>query len=167
MHANTVAGTMAGLGVTALLVGAMVVQSLQTNVAMHSITARQNAMTSAVQPVRAPTIWSREELARVQAVNMAIHELNLPISSILRALEPPPGIRVAVLSMETTGSSSTAHASSIKIVAEARTGEDMTRYIAFVAESKPFTGAYLTRHEIDQASVEQPYRFTVEASWGE
>lgn len=155
------------LGVTALLAGAMVVQALQTNVAMHSITARLNAAMSAVQPAPHPTTWSREEIAQVQAVNVAIRELNLPISPILHALEPPRDIRVAVLSVETTGRSSTVHASSVKIVAEARTGEEMARYVAFVAESKPFTGAYLIGHEIDQASIELPYRFTVEASWSE
>lgn len=159
-------GRWLALGVVSLLVGALSVQALQTNLAIRSIIARQNAMISAVPLILPAKDWSREELAQVQAVNMAIRELNLPILPIMRALEPPPSIRVAVLSMETTGSPSTTQVSNIKIVAEAHTGDDMTRYVAFVAESKPFTGAYLTRHEIDKASG-QRYRFTVEATWSE
>lgn len=121
-------------------------------------------------PVRAPARpaapdWSRAELARVQAVNVAIRELNLPFSAILRALAPPPDLRVAVLSVTTAASQSATQPSHVKLVAEARSGADMARYVAFLAERKPFTGAYLIEHEIDDTSPERPYRFTVEAAW--
>lgn len=155
------------LGISALLAGTLLVQALQTHFVMRSLTARLNASAGIAQPAPLPTAWTREELARVQAVNAAIRELNMPISPILRALEPPRDIRVAVLSVETATNTANAQASSVKIVAEARTAAEMARYVAFVAERKPFTGAYLTRHEIDQATPEQPYRFTVEAAWSE
>lgn len=155
------------LGATALFVGVMIVQAVQTNLAVRSLTAQLNAATSAAQPAPRPISWSREELMRVRAVNVAIRELNMPISPILRALQPPRGMRVAVLSVETTGMSSSAQASGMKIVAQAHTGAEMARYVAFVAASKPFIGAYLTRHEIDETTPGQPYRFTVEALWDE
>ena len=102
-------------------------------------------------------------------MSTAIRELNLPISAILHALQPPQDIRVAVLGLETTNASSGAagQPTSVKIMAEARTGADMARYVAFVAERKPFIAAYLTQHEINTSVPEQPYRFTVEALWNE
>ncbi|NHZ99842.1 hypothetical protein [Massilia sp. CCM 8734] len=120
------------------------------------------ARTSAAAPVLA---WSRTELARVQAVNVAIRELNLPFPAILRALAPPPDLRVSVLSVTTAASQSAAQPSHVKLVAEAGSGAEMARYVAFLAERAPFTGAYLTEHEIDETSPGRPYRFTVEAAW--
>jgi hypothetical protein len=69
--------------------------------------------------------------------------------------------------VDTTGSGSPGRASSVKIVAEARTGSEMARYVAFVGQRKPFARAYLTRHEIVEAVAERTYRFTVEALWNE
>lgn len=118
--------------------------------------------------------WSREELQRVNAVNQAIRELNLPISALLQALQPPGELRVAVLSVETLGKGASAsrsasgqQAQGLRIVAEARSGAEMARYVAFVAGRKPFAAAYLTRHEIDDSGSLRPYRFTVEASWAD
>jgi hypothetical protein len=109
--------------------------------------------------------WSPAETARVGAVNVAIRELNLPFDALLRALAPAPDLQVAVLSVTTAAGSSAAAGSSVKIVAEARTRADMARYAAFVGERKPFTGAYLVEHELDETSPERPYRFTLEAMW--
>lgn len=127
--------------------------------------ARQTPARTA-PPVRAVD-WSTAELARVQAVNVAVRELNLPFEAMLRALEPPKDVRVAVLSMTTAASTSGAQASRVRIVAETRTGAEMARYVAFVAERRPFTGAYLVAHEIDEAAAERPYRFTLEATWND
>jgi hypothetical protein len=151
----------------ALLAVAMVVQAVQ---AARSVRRLQAGLVSTARGTAAaprPVNWSREELVRVQAVNVAIRELNLPFSAILRALEPPPDLRVAVLAVTTAASKSGAQPSSVKIVAEARTGAEMARYVAFLAERRPFTGAYLTEHEIDETSAERPYRFTLEASWSD
>jgi len=134
---------------------------------LKALTSRLNSAMNSTQSVSSFPTWSREELARVQEVNGAIRELNLPISPILSALEPPRDIRVAVLSMETTASSPTNLTSSIKIVAEARTSADMARYVAFVSERKPFIGAYLMSHEVNEAMSERPYRFKMEALWVE
>jgi hypothetical protein len=126
------------------------------------------ASLEAPRPVRAaPPVpaWSAAETARVGAVNVAIRELNLPFDALLRALAPAPDLQVAVLSVTTTAGSSAAAGSSVKIVAEARTRADMARYAAFVGERKPFTGAYLVEHELDETSPERPYRFTLEAMW--
>jgi hypothetical protein len=150
-----------------LLAAAMVAQALAAARSVRALQARLNTAVSSTAAAPRAVSWSRAELARVQAANIAIRELNLPFSAILRALVPPPDLRVAVLSVTTAASRSGAQASSVKIVAEARTGAEMARYVAFLAERKPLTGAYLTEHEIDETSAERPYRFTLEASWSD
>lgn len=155
----------AALAMAVLLAGAATLQAVRSNRAVEQLAARLTVLTGSVRPAFREVGWSREELARVQAVNAAIRQLNVPIAALVRALQPPADIRVAVLSMETSDSSAPAGSSSVKIVAEARNGADMTRYVAYVAERTPFTDAYLIRHEIDETVAERPYRFTVEARW--
>ena len=48
---------------------------------------------------------------------------------------------------------------------QARSGADMARYVAYVAQRRPFGSAYLVRHEIAAEAPDRPYRFTVEAQW--
>lgn len=151
----------------ALLAAGAAAQAVRTSQEVH---AWEEAAARAVPRTRqAPRVlpWSAQELARVQAVNVAVRELNLPFGAILRTLAPPPELRVAVLSVNTAPSRSSTQASSVKIVAEARTGAEMARYVAFLAERKPFTGAYLVEHEIDETAPERPYRFTLEAAWSD
>jgi hypothetical protein len=115
------------------------------------------------QPAAAPQAapWTRQELARVQSANAAIRELNLPIAALLAALQPPRDLRIAVLSVEASGSAT------VRIKAETRTAAEMAKYAAFVASRNPFTEAYVTHHEVDAVSPEKPYRFALEASWRE
>ena len=161
---------MAALVVVATLMAAQAVRSVMTT---RDLT-RALATTQTQQTAGQRTTWSREELAKVQAVNAAVRELNLPIAALLRALEPARDIHVAVLSVETTGGAGVAGGAaaevggaSVRIEAEARTSADMLRYVAFVSERKPFTRAYLTQHEVRSATGERPYRFTVEAPWSD
>lgn len=152
---------------TVILAGAMGLWAEQANMAVGSATAQLNAAANSEQTPPHTVAWSREEIAQVQAVNIAVRELNMPITAILRALEPPQNIHVAVLSVEMGAAAVGQASSSVKIVAEAKSSADMPRYVAFVAERKPFSGAYLTRHEIDENNPENPYRFTVEALWSD
>lgn len=152
---------------TAFLVGAMGLGAEQANMALGTANAQLDAAANAIQPPPRTVAWSRDEIAQVQTVNTAIRELNMPITAILRALEPPQDIHVAVLSVEMGAAAVGQTFSSVKIVAEAKSSADMPRYVAFVAERKPFSGAYLTRHEIDENNPENPYRFTVEALWSD
>jgi hypothetical protein len=142
-------------------------QALQATRSAH---AMQAALDSVARPLAVPPRvlnWSAAELPRIAAVNAAIRELNLPFAAILRALEPAPDLKVAVLSVTTAPANASSQASTVKIVAEAPTRGDMARYAAFVAARKPFTGAWLTEHELDETSPERPYRFTLEATWSD
>ena len=146
--------------------------SLQAWQAVQRVNGLQHQLDAAqVRSVPAvPAALSRDEQARVPAVNAAIREMNLPVSALLQALQPPRDIRVAVLGVDVLGAAPGANAGAgagIKITGEARTGAEMARYVAFVSSRKPFTGAYLTRHEIDDTTPERPYRFTLEAAWND
>jgi hypothetical protein len=111
---------------------------------------------------------SKEEIVKAKAYNAAIRELNLPIASLLRALQPPADIQVAVLSVDTGSDvADDDQGAVVKIIGEAKSGTDMTRYVSFVSDRRPFSMAYLTHHEIDDARAERPYRFSLEARWSQ
>lgn len=105
-----------------------------------------------------PVSLSREEAARLEAVNAAVAELNFPVHALLNALNPPKDIHVAVLSLELKKGFAT-------IVADAQDGTDMARYASFVGTRQPFSSAYLSRHDVIETGPERLYRFTVEAAW--
>jgi len=116
---------------------------------------------------RAEPALSREESQRVSAVNLAIRELNLPIRAVLHALRPPRDIRVSVLHVETSIAKSESGVNLLKITAEAPSSSEMTRYVAYVSDRRPFVRAYLVRHDIvaQNESLIARFRFMVEAEW--
>jgi hypothetical protein len=110
--------------------------------------------------------WRRDELPRVMAVNAAIRALNLPVDALLQALEPPRDIRVMVLGVETiAGEGGAQTAGRLRISAQAPSSGEMARYVAWVAERRPFVAAYLTRHEQIMEAGAPLFRFTLEATW--
>jgi hypothetical protein len=119
-----------------------------------------------VTRVAPPPVWSRDELARIAVVNTAIRQVNLPIGAVLQALRPPRDIRVAVLQVETAVAPDIHIANTLKITAEAASSAEMTHYVAFVSERKPFIRAYLTHHEISGDDAAR-FRFTMEAQWND
>ena len=129
--------------------------------------ALANLSPSPPQIRRAPS--SREGLARVASINTAIASLNMPISELLHALQPPPDIRVALLSLEAVPPTVVADAAGgdalLKLNAEAASESEMARYVMFVGSRRPFVEAYLTNHETHESDRTRPYRFTVEALW--
>jgi hypothetical protein len=120
-------------------------------------------------PVRAEAsaldpAWSREELARIQQVNDAVRRLNLPLERLWLALQPPPDIPVALLSVDIRAAASGGRSVS-QIRAQAALGQDMSRYVAYVAGRSPFVDAQLKQHERREGEPGQPYQFTMEAAW--
>lgn len=134
-------------------------QLQDTRAEYESVHSARNAPVKTVR-------WTREEQKRVAAVNAAIRQLNMPVDAVLQALSPPEGIRVAVLSIDTESTQAEQFANRLKISAEAPTASDMTKYVAFVAGRKPFTRAYLTRHDVSD-DAEKRLRFIVEAQWND
>ncbi|MCL1824907.1 MAG: hypothetical protein FWG26_03035 [Betaproteobacteria bacterium] len=148
----------------ALLVVALSVLLFLTAQSIGESAARLEEVRPPAKQAASEPAWSREELSRVRAVNTAIQDLNLPIGVILRALQPPPEIRVAVLEVDATPGES---AHTVKVTAEAPTGEDMAQYIGFISGHRPLTGAYLTRHEIIETASGRTYRFTTDVQWAD
>lgn len=109
----------------------------------------------------------REQQALVRTVNGAITQLNVPVTALLRAAQPEDVQSVGLLGFDLGNGRNAAGQSMVRIVAEARTAADMTRYIDALAGRVPLRSAYLVHHEIDGDSPGRPYRFTVEAAWQE
>jgi hypothetical protein len=129
--------------------GVLVLQAWQVH---DELQARSASPARPAAPAHESVPWTREDLARVQSVNAAVRELNLPIAGLLAALQPPRDVRVAVLAVDVLGSAQQDGASMVRIAAEAPSGIDMAR---------------LTRHEVDESAADKPYRFTLEATWRE
>lgn len=139
-----------------------------------TMTSRMTAVTQSMQAERvsqkigAPSATkplTKAQLEQVLATNAAVRQLNFPAAPILRALKPPQDIRVALLGIDLSESVGSVSAPKLKLNAETRTGEDMTQYVAFLTNRKPFTQVYLVRHEVMQKMPESPWRFTLEVTW--
>lgn len=109
----------------------------------------------------------RDDETKINAVNTAIRELNLPFPALSRAMQPPRDIQIGLLRVDIPSIGAAEQLRRLSIEAAARTEVDMTRYVQFVSEQKPFVSAILTRHSVDEASPEYRYRFAVEATWQE
>lgn len=153
------------LGVAASAAAALVIQAANLAFKAQDIRSQLVAQNTLGAPSQVP-LWTQDELKKVVSVNAAIRQLNIPFEAVLQALRPPRDIRVAVVAVETASESVGRINNTIKITAEAPSSADMTRYVAFVAERKPFVRAYLIRHEVPDAERVR-YRFMVEAQWAD
>lgn len=116
----------------------------------------------------------KAELAELRAVNAAVGRINLALLPLLRALQPPPDIQVALLGLDLLSAAAPVEqadapagpaAAPVKLDVEARAAPDMTRYLAYLDSRPGFTGVQLTRHEPGIAGPATGYRFHVEMSW--
>lgn len=122
--------------------------------ARHAVSLRQQA------PLRQASLspqQEREVAERVKAVNPHVRALNMSWDAILRAIEPPKAMDIALLSLDTAG-----RAGALRLSGRASTAEEMTDYVSFLAERKNLKSAYLVKHELLR---EGGYRFDVEAEW--
>lgn len=123
-------------------------------------------------PVRSAARQRKLEM-QAKAIGEAVRQLNLPITDLIKTLQPPKDIRVALLGLDVGGkgvgseSDGVNAAGVLKIAAEARTPQEMTTYVAFLGDQPLFRSVYLVKHEIHAASPERPYRFLLEAQWRE
>lgn len=125
---------------------------------LAAVSARQEA------PRRAAP--DRAQLARDAAVASAIGQLNFPFDELLRSLRSPRDLRVGLLSIDVAaGGPSPGAAPVVKLTAEAASGDEMTRYVDWLADRKVFDRAHLLSHEVQESDGRQTYRFSVEATW--
>ncbi|MCM2250775.1 MAG: hypothetical protein NDJ19_00295 [Ramlibacter sp.] len=119
-------------------------------------------------PVPPLTPQTRE---RLLAVNHVIAHLNIPVEDVLRAIQPPADIHVGLIGLEASAagaqrSDGTAGQPLLKVMAEAPSALDMTRYVSYLGGRRPLTRAELLKHEfIKTGNTDAPYRFHVEIGW--
>lgn len=134
-------------------------------------------------PREAPQVRLSEAEQRVQdrqlaVIGDAVRQLNLPVTRLVKTVQAPADIHVALLGMDLNGKpedgagsgSGSANpagsaAGGLKIAAEAETAGDMMRYVAYLNEQALFTSVYLVKHELNGAGANRPYRFQLEAQW--
>lgn len=155
--------------ILAILLVLSAAQSIRHAITSQSLQHEIDAYVQAEEPpVEIERVWTKDELSHIQSVNSAIRALNLPVSALLAALTPPADLRVSVVGIESVGSASSSHqVSSVSIIANARTIADMTNYVAYVSNRRPFIKAYLVQHEMKATEGELPFHFKVEAIWND
>ncbi len=115
------------------------------------------------QPAPAPRELSEGERKRLGVVNDVIQALNLPVDTILDALEPPKDIQVGIVNLElkvTDGPSGL-----VLVTAETDTPADMVRYVEFLASRSIYESVQLKTHERLPELSRIRYRFALEIKW--
>jgi hypothetical protein len=123
------------------------------------------------RPALAPA--QQQELSlQVKAVAEAVRQLNLPVARLIKTVQAPADVRVALLGLDLNGQpaqdaeASTAPAGTLKIAAEAETAQDMINYLAVLNQQPMFRSVYLLKHEMAASGgVARPYQFQLEAQW--
>ncbi len=93
---------------------------------------------------------------QVKIVGEAVKQLNVPVTRLIKMVQAPTDIHVALLALDL-------NPGTIKISAEAEGAQDMMNYVSFLGEQSLFSSVYLVKHE--QAG--NAYRFQLEAQWRE
>jgi hypothetical protein len=122
----------------------------------------QTTVASALTPSSGAAASDRRE---VQAGNNAIALLNLPVSRVLDALQPPRDLPVALLSLDLAAA---AQGASLRVVGEATQPADMFHYVDHLQLHAPLNAARLVQHErrpSSEGATPALHRFTVEATW--
>ena len=127
----------------------------------------QLAQLQPARPVRAPLSASqqRERDIELKQVAAAVRQLNLPVTRLVRTVQPPRDVRIALLGLDLNAQQGQDGASALKIAAEAETPQDMLNYLAFLNQQPMFSSVYLLKHEMHANAPEHPYRFQLEAQW--
>lgn len=127
----------------------------------------QLAQLQPARPVRAPLSASqqRERDLELKQVAIAVRQLNLPVSRLIKTVQAPRDVRVALLGLDLNAQQGQDGASALKIAAEAETPQDMLNYLAFLNQQPMFSSVYLLKHEMNMNTPEHPYRFQLEAQW--
>jgi hypothetical protein len=114
--------------------------------------ARAQPRAPAVAPMSAAARQLQDQ--QVKIIGDAVRQLNIPVSRLIKMVQAPSDIHVALLALDLSPGS-------LKISGEAEAAQDMMNYVAFLSEQALFSSVYLVKHE--QAG--SAYRFQLEAQW--
>ncbi len=155
-----------------LLLGYAVQDWQQQQAVLQQWQGKLQKLQSQQNPPRVQRSKQEQRDLDVHASNVAnaVRQINLPLPTILKALQAPKDIRVALLSVEMGGKAgaiggANGSATQIKLLAEAKNGAEMANYVAFLDDLPLFQSVYLQKHEIPQDSKEGHYRFQMEMLW--
>jgi Tfp pilus assembly protein PilN len=152
----------AGLGV--LLLCVVVIEGL--DLSQQIATARRARQDLVSQMARRTNADASREVfvniapERAQAINAAVHQLNLPWTELMEALEAASIPEVAVLEW-----SPQAEAGTLKGMAEARTSDDMINFARKLKAQNFFTSVELTSHQVNEQDRNKPLRFDFLVTW--
>ncbi len=123
-----------------------------------------------VQRVPLSASQQREQDLQLKLVADAVRQLNLPVTRLIKTVQAPRDVRVALLGLDLNNQGGTENdggkaGGALKIAAEAETAQDMINYLAFLNEQPLFKSVYLVKHEMNMTAPDHPYRFQMEAQW--
>jgi hypothetical protein len=149
-----------GLAALALLAGAAIAwqwRQLEQQIAAttEAIARARHAIVQHTPPPRSPLLLSAQQIA---AVNHAIGQLNIPWPAVLDGFESVATADVALLQIEPDP-----RRRLVKGVAEAKNHQRMLAYLAALGAAAPFTGAMVSKQEINEKDPHRPLRFLFEA----
>lgn len=170
----------AGWRLTILLAGALMLctasahwllqlQALSQSKAQLQAHAARTQARQLTRPALAPAQQQQRDL-QMQAVALAVRQLNLPVTRLIRSVAAPADLHVALLALDLNGQPAAEQgvaqsAGALKIAAEAETARDMFNYLAYLNQQTLFRSVYLSRHEMVSGTGERPYHFQLEAQW--
>jgi Tfp pilus assembly protein PilN len=158
-------------GLLALAPAAISWNARQQAVARLEAQLAQARPRTITRPARAPAEQRALE-QQVKAVAAAVRQLNLPVTRLIKTVQAPRDMHVALLALDLNsqpaadgGGAPAVPAGALKIAAEAETMQDMINYLAFLDQQPLFQSVYLVKHEMNVNAPDHPYRFQMEAQW--
>ncbi|WP_256078142.1 hypothetical protein [Massilia sp. YIM B04103] len=115
----------------------------------------------------------RELEQQTEAMAAAAHEQNLAAVRLLRHIQAPRDMPVALLGLDLNSQRDAENrkagisSGSVKISAEAESALDMLNYLAYLSEQAMFQSVYLIKHEMVEGSTARPYHFQLELKWSQ
>jgi hypothetical protein len=120
---------------------------------------RELAVLAAAQRPRTEPAQPALTLEQLAALRAAIEHLNVPMPSLLRALQPPPGAGVSLLGLEFNAGSERGTGSGFRLTARADTLAPMLAYVERLGQSPMFASVQLARHEYAQPPAARGVQF--------
>ncbi len=99
-------------------------------------------------------------LARVAAMNAAVEKLNIPWRDLFDSIEQATPKDIALISIAPNSARQT-----LVLIGEAAHPDTMLDYLGALKAQPLFGDVTLTRHEINKADPNAPYRFQLEIQW--
>lgn len=112
------------------------------------------------EPMAQPVAAFHLSKVESEEINHAIRQLNLPWRDIFDSIESATPDSIATLDLTPD-----AQSRKIRMMAEAKTAEDMIAYIEQLKRSEMLESVILTHHETNVQDANRPIRFRLDMRW--